>query len=84
MFNQNTCIDEELKLSKLKVIYFSSYGPLKFTLKSAQNAKFTVNHTLRLNNSNLITNWETILTLNNYMGKMNSEIISRFEVPRPN
>ena len=65
-------------------MYFSNYGPLKFTLKSAQNAEFAVNHTLRWNNSNLITNWETILTLNNYMGEMNSEIIPRFQVPRPN
>ena len=35
--------------------------------------KFAVNHTLRWSNSNLITNWETILALNNYMGEMNSE-----------
>ena len=67
-------------ISRFQVMYLSSYGPLKFTLKSAQNAKFAVNHTLRWNNSNLITNWETILTLNNYMGEMNSEIISRFQV----
>ena len=64
-------------------MYVSSYGPLKFTLKSAQNEKFAMTHTLRWYNSNLITNWETILTLNNYMGEMNSEIISRFQVPRP-
>ena len=48
-------------------MYFLSYGPFKFTLKSGQNEKFAVNHTLRWNNSNLITNWETILTLNNYI-----------------
>ena len=65
-------------------MYFSSYGPLKFTLKSVQNAKFTVNHTLRWNNSNLITDWETVLTLNNYMGKMNPESILRFQVSRLN
>ena len=66
-------------------MYFSSYRHLKFTLQSAQNAKFAVGHTLRWNNSNLmITNWETILTLNNYTGEMNSEIVSRFQVPRPN
>ena len=64
-------------------MYFSNYGPLKFTLKSAQNAKFAVDHTLRWNNPNLMTNWETILTLNNYTGEINSEIISRFQVPRP-
>ena len=51
-----------------QVMYFSSYGPFKFTLKSAQNATFSVNHTLRWNNSNLITDWETVLTLHNYMG----------------
>ena len=55
-----------------------------FTLKSFQNAKFAVNHTLRWNNSNLITDWETFLNLNNYMGKMNSESISRFQVSRLN
>ena len=67
-----------------EVMYFSSYGPFKFTLKSAQNPKFSVNHTLRWNNSDLITNWETILTLNNYMGEINSEIISKLQMPRPN
>ena len=46
----------------------------KFTQKSAQNAKFAVDHTLRWNKSNLITNWETILTSNNYTGEMNSKI----------
>ena len=55
-----------------------------FALKSAQNAKFAVNHTLRWNNSNLITDWETVLTLNNYVGEMNSESISRFQVSRLN
>ena len=29
-------------------------------------------------------NWETILTLNNYMGEKNSEIISELQVPSPN
>ena len=62
-------------------MYFSSYGPLKFTLKFAQNAKSAVNHTLRWNNSSLLTDWETVLALNNYMSEMNSEIISRFQVP---
>ena len=61
-------------------MYFLSYGPLKFTLKSAQNAKFAVNHTLRWNNSNLIMDCETVLSLNNYMGEMNSESISRFHM----
>ena len=65
-------------------MYFSSYGPLKFTLESAQNAKFTVNQSLRWSNSNLIRKWGTVLTLNNYMGEMNSESISRFQVPSPN
>ena len=65
-------------------MYFSSYGPFKFTLKSAQNAKFPVSHTLRWNNSNSITIWETTLTLNNYMDEINSEIISKFQVPRLN
>ena len=65
-------------------MYFSSYGPLKSTLKPVQNAKFSVNRTLRWNNSNLITDWETVLTLNNYMGEMNSESISRFQVSRLN
>ena len=83
MFGQNTCIGEKLKDLKAHVMYFSSYGPFKFTLKSAQNATFSVNHTLGWNNSNLITDWETVLTLNNYMGEINSEIISRFQVPRP-
>ena len=41
-------------------MYFSSYGLLNFILKSAQNAKFAVNYTLRWNNSNLITKWETV------------------------
>ena len=65
-------------------MYFSGYGPLKFTLKSGENTKFAVNHTLRWNNSSLITNWETVLTLNNYMGEVNSEGISGFQVPWPN
>ena len=65
-------------------MYFSSYGPLKFALKSVQNAKFAVNHTLRSNNLKLIKDWETVLTLNNYMDKMNSESISRFQVSRLN
>ena len=65
-------------------MYFSSYGPLKFALNSVQNAEFAVNHTLRWNNSNFIMDWETVLTLNNYMGKMNSESISRFQVSRLN
>ena len=56
-------------------MYFSSYGPLKFTLKSVQNAKFAVNHAMRWNNSNLISDWETILTLNNYMDEMSLESI---------
>ena len=64
-------------------MYFSSYGPFKFTLKSTLNAKFAVNHALRWNNSKLITNWEAILILNNYMGEINSEIISKLQVPRP-
>ena len=94
MFSQNTFTGEKLKAQLemyfssyvlfIRVMYFSSYGALKFTQKSAQNAIFAVNHTLRWNNSNLITNWETILTVNNYMDEMNSEIISRFQVPRPN
>ena len=33
-------------------MHFSSYGPLKFILKSIQNAKLAVNHTLRWNSSN--------------------------------
>ena len=65
-------------------MYFSSYGPLKFTLKSVENAKLAVNHTLGWNNTNLITDLETVLTLNNYMGKMNSESISMFQVSRLN
>ena len=55
MFSQ---ISEKLKYLKAQpgyFMYFSSYRPLKFTLKSAQNAKFPVNHTLRWNNSNQIT-----------------------------
>ena len=55
-----------------------------FTLKSAQYAKLALSHSVRRNNSNLITDWETVLTLNNYMGEINSENISRFEVPHPN
>ena len=50
-------------------MYFWIYGLLELILKSAQNAKFAVNHTLRWNNSNLIT-------LNSYMGEMNSGNIS--------
>ena len=65
-------------------MYFSSYGPLRFILKSVQNAKFAVNHTLGWNNSNLITGSETVLTLNNCMGRMNSERISGFQVSRLN
>ena len=83
MFSQNTCISEKQKDLKAQldtIMYLSSYGPLKFTLKSAQNAKFAVNHTLRLNNSNLITDSETVLTLINDMGEMNSKSISRFQV----
>ena len=84
MFGQNTCIGEKLKdLSSIGHVLLSD-GPFKFTLKSAQNAKLAVNHTLKWNNSNLITNWETILTLNNYMGEINSEIISKLQVPLPN
>ena len=47
-------------------MYFLSYRPFKFTLKSA---KIRGEPYLRWNNSNLIMNWETILTLNNYMGE---------------
>ena len=65
-------------------MYFSSYAPLKFALKSAQNAEFAVNHTLRWNNSNLITDCETVLTLNSYKGEVNSERVSKFQVLRPN
>ena len=66
-------------------MYFSSYGPLTFTLKSAKNAKFAVEYILRWNKSNLNTPWETILALDNCPGKMNSEVISEFQVnPRPN
>ena len=64
-------------------MYFSSYGPLKFTIKSTQNAKFPVNHTLRQNNSNLIMDSDTVLTFNNYKGEMNSEGISRRQVQSP-
>ena len=48
MFIHNTtCIGKKLKDLKAqldRVMHFSSYGPLMFALKSAQNAKFAVNH----------------------------------------
>ena len=65
-------------------MYFSIYGPLKVTLKSPKNVSFAVNHTLRWTNSNVITKWETVLTLNNYMGEMSQESISRLQVSRLN
>ena len=86
MFGQNTCIGEKLKDLKAHVLMSCTFlvvDPSSFTLKSAQNATFSVNHTLRWNNSNLIKDWETVLTLNNYMDEMNSEIISRLQVPCP-
>ena len=86
MFGQNTCIGEKLKDLKAHALMLCTsrvMDPSKFTLKSAQNATFSVNHSLRWNKSNLNTDWETVLTLNNYMGEMNSEIISRLQVPHP-
>ena len=65
-------------------MYFSIYGPLKFTLKSTENASFAVNHTLRWTNLNVITEWETVLTLNSYTGEMSQESISMLQVPRLN
>ena len=70
-------------LSWISHVLFELWTPQVY-LKSVQNAKFAVNHTLRWNNSNLITDWQTVLTLNNSMGKMNSESISRFQVSRLN
>ena len=90
MFGQNTFIGEKLKDLKAQLdrsYTFRAMAPstvFKLTLKPAQNTTFSVNHALRWNNSNLITDWETVLTLNNYMGEMNSEIIARLQVPRPN
>ena len=72
-----------LKLSSTGHVLFELWT-LTFTLKSAQNAKFDVNNTLRWNNSNLLTDWETVLTFSNYMGEINSESISKFQVPQPN
>ena len=83
MFSHNTCISEKLKDLKAQLDRSCTFRVMD-PLKSIQNAKFAVNHTLRWNNSNLITDWETVLTLNNRMGKMNSESISRFQVPRFN
>ena len=86
MVSQNTCIGEKLEDLEAQLGRSCTFRvmDLKFTLKPAQNAKFAVDHTLRWNNSNLITNWETILALNNYTGEMNSEIISKIQVPRLN
>ena len=72
MFSQNTCISEKLKYVKAqhdRSCTFQVMDPSCLPLKSAENAKFAVNHTLRWNNSNLILDQETALTLNNYMGK---------------
>ena len=86
MFTQNTCISEKLKDLQVQLDRSCTFGVMdpKFTLKSAQNTKFTMNHTLRWNNSNLIKDWETILTLNNYMGEVNSDstCTSKFQVPQ--
>ena len=81
MLSQNTCISEKLKDFKAQLDRSCTF---LFTLKSAQNAKFAVNHILTWNNSRLLTDWEIVLTLNNFMGEKNSESISRFQVPRPN
>ena len=87
MFGQNTCIGEKLKdLKRL-----NSIGHVLFELWTLQvypkirsKCKIRCVPYLRWNNSNLIMNWETILTLNNYMGENSSEIISELQVPRPN
>ena len=66
MFSQNTCISEKLKDLKAQLdrsCTFRVMDPSSLP-RIAQNAKFTVNYTLRLNNSNLITDWETVLNLN--------------------
>ena len=81
------CIGEKLKDLKAQLDRLCTFRVMDFSSlphTPAKNAKFSVNHTLRWNNSNLITNWKTILTLNNYMGEINSEIISKLQVPRPN
>ena len=87
MFGKNTCIGEKLK--DLKAL--NSIGHVLFELWTLQvypkirsKCKIRCESYLRWNNSNLITNWETILTLNNYMDEMNSEIISKLQMPCPN
>ena len=52
MFSYNTCISEKLKDPKAQLDKPCTFRVMKFTLKSVQNAKFAVNHTLRLNKSN--------------------------------
>ena len=67
MFSQTTCVAEKVKYLKAQLdshVLFELWTPQVYP-KIAQNAKFAVNHLLRWNNSSLITNWETILTLNN-------------------
>ena len=81
MFSQNTCIDEKPKDLKAQLDSSSTFRVMDLSGLPKNPLKM---QNLRWNNSNLIMNWETILTLNNYMGEMNSEIISTFQVPRPN
>ena len=78
MFTQNICISEKLKAQLDRSCTFP-VSSLPSSL-SSQDEKFVVNHNLRLSKSNLITDWESVLTLNTCMGEMNSESILRFQV----
>ena len=86
MFGQNTCIGEKLKDHKAQLIGHVLFELLTLQIypKIRSKCKIRCEPYLRWNNSNLIMKWETILTLNNYMGERNSEVISKLQVPRPN
>ena len=61
-----------------------NHTPVQVYPKIHPKCKLRCEPYLRWNNSNLITNWETILTLNNYIDEMNSKIISKLQMPCPN
>ena len=86
MFGQNACIGEKLKDLKAQLDRSCTFRVMDLQVypKIRSKCKIRCELYLRWNNSNLIANWETILTLNNYMDEMNSEIISKLQMPCPN
>ena len=87
MFGQDTCIGKKLKDLKAQLdrsCTFRVMEPSSLYPKIRSKCKIRCEPYLRWNISKLITNWETILTMNNYMDEMNSEIISKLKMPCPN